>query len=207
MGGVTRLLGQPYSVGVQLEEGKALFFSQGDDGIQVITHGGLATGELDIEGPAPGKQKIVLFPNFFQGQVPGSLLPGAGEAHRAAQIAPVGQFQQHAAAVPLVALAQAAVVGASPFHGSCPHGNHGSGDIGDPPGQIAFQVSLPDQGAEGAVVPAPFFKVDITVRSYRLPGGNPGQAHGADTGGFSDFHATGVLAFPGFPYIFRRSGR
>ena len=73
---VSFLLGDPDAVGVQLEERKALFLTQSDDRIQIVAHGGLAAGQLDIEGTTPLHQQVILFPNFFQRQIKRLLLSG-----------------------------------------------------------------------------------------------------------------------------------
>ena len=80
MPGIALFFGDPDTVGVQLEEGKALFPAQGNDGVQVISHGGLAAGQLDIKGSAPLHQQVILLPDFRKAQVMGLLLPGGGKA-------------------------------------------------------------------------------------------------------------------------------
>ena len=121
---VACLLGNAQTVGVQLEEGKALLPSQGDDPVQIVAYGGFSAGQLDVERATPGHQQVVLSADFLQGQVPGWLLSGAGKAHGTAEVTPVGQLKKYTAAVPLVALAQAAVVGTALFHFSGPDGGY-----------------------------------------------------------------------------------
>ena len=67
MGGIAVFPRKPDAIGIELEEGKALLFSQRDDFVQIVPHGGLAAGELDVEGAAVLHEKVVLLPDFLHG--------------------------------------------------------------------------------------------------------------------------------------------
>ena len=188
MVGIPLFLSNTDTVGIELEEGKALFLAQGDDFIQIITHGRLATGKLDVEGASPLHQQIILPADFLQRKIVRLLISCGSEAHRALQITAIGQFQQHTAAVPLMALAQTAVIGTALFHRLRPNRRHDSVGIAFCPGNVAFYVTFPDEGAEIAMIPAPFFHIDIAVVTNHLFRRNFSQADGADRHSFSDFH-------------------
>ena len=176
---VARLPGDAQAVGVQLEEGEALLPSQGDDLVQIVPHGGLAAGELDVEGAAVVHQVVILLPDLLQGEVLGRFFARAGEADGTLQITAVGQLQQHAAAVPLMALAQAAVVGTAPFHLVGPDRGHGGVAVPCAPGHVLSLIPLPDQGPEAAVFPAGFVHIDPVFLRHQLRR-DLRQAHGAD---------------------------
>ena len=68
---------------IQLEEGKSLLFSQGNNLIQIVPQGRFATGQLNVEGATPLHQQIILSADFFQRKIFRFLFPGSSKAHRA----------------------------------------------------------------------------------------------------------------------------
>ena len=177
---ISRLICKAQTVGIELKETKTLFASQSNYLVQIVPHGRLAAGELNVEGAAVLHQHIVLLCYFFKAQVSiGIIHTGGGEAHRAFKIAALCKLQQHTAAVSLMILAQAAVVGAALFNRLCPHGHHLAVGIVFSPCLIAFKVAFPDKGFEAAVLPAALFHVDIAVISKHPACGYLCKADGA----------------------------
>ena len=179
---IAGLRGQAQAVRVQLEVAEALFAAEGDDLRQVVAHGGLAAGELDVEGPAAGHQHVVEPRDVLQREVAALALAGGGEADGAFEAAAVRQLQQHAAAGALVLVTEAA--GARAVSGG------GDGDrravaaalAGGVPEQVIDDAALPDEDAEIPVLGAGLDKVDKAVVPDRLFRRYRAQADGADAG-------------------------
>ena len=186
---VARLICKAQTVGVELKEAEALFAAQSNYSVKVIPDCRLAAGKLNVEGAAVLHQHIVLLCNFFKAQVSiGIIHTGRGKAHRAFKIAALCKLQQHTAAVPLMVLAEAAVIWAALLHRLCPHRQHPAVGIVCAPCPVAFNIALPDESAEAAVLPAAFFHIDIAVLTQHLAGRNFTEADGTDTHGFSYKH-------------------
>ena len=82
MFGIPLFLSNTDTVGIELEEAKALLLSQSNDFIQIIPHGRFATGKLDVEGASPLHQQIILPADFLQRKIVGLLISCGSEAHR-----------------------------------------------------------------------------------------------------------------------------
>ena len=184
--GISRLRGKAQSVGVELEEGEAFFPPHADDLGQIVPHGRLAAGELDVEGAAVGHQVFVLLFDLFETEIRFRRFPRGGKADRAAQIAAPCYFQQHAAALAQMLGAEAAVLGAALFRHP-PLARGIDGGILAVPAEIRGQVALPDQSGKSAVLITALVEINAVLFRALLRV-DDAQADRADALGFSDDH-------------------
>ena len=177
----------PVSVEVNrriMDESYDLILSPG----QVVPHGRLPAGELDIEGAAVRHQVIVLLFDLFETEIRFRRFPRGGKAHRAAQVAAPCQLQQHAAAFAQMPGAEAAVVRAALFRRP-PLARRIDGGVFAVPAEIRGQIALPDQSGKSAVLVTALVEIDAVLFRTLLRI-HDAQADRADAFGFSDDHSS-----------------
>ena len=175
--GVFRISCKAYAVCVELEKAKALFAPEGYYFRQIVPHARLSARELNIKRTAVRHEIIVLPLDFLHAEL-ALVRARRGKAHGAAEIAARCELQQHTAALTQMLLAESAVVRTAVFRVPAVYRRlHGA--AAEVPAHIAYEIVLPDERAEFAVLGALLVHIDIAVCTRALFCGKLSQTHRA----------------------------
>ncbi|EEB34609.1 hypothetical protein DESPIG_00482 [Desulfovibrio piger ATCC 29098] len=111
LSGIALFQSQPQAVAVDLQQTEVSLPGHADDGGQIVAHGGLAAGKLDIAARRGPAQTVQLKAHGLQGRIVRYSAAGRRIADGAGHIAAQGHFHQSRAGMLSMDRAQTAIIG------------------------------------------------------------------------------------------------